>query len=159
MARFSPLGNTRMWFAETLVDPEAPTADEINSDALELTADIREMAGWTTTTTRIPTPDLASKFESQIGGSQKAADSSLRFYLKSDGNPLRDTFVLDAEGFIIRADYKPGTVDIEEDDLVDVFPVIVIGTPKTFPVGDEAATWEASFAITDPPSIDVGVAA
>lgn len=157
MPRYSPLGNTRMWFVDTLSDQDAPTEGEINDDATELTGDIREMAGWSTNVTRIPTPDLASEFESQIGGSQKVTDSSLRIYLYSDTNPLRDLFPLRQEGFIIRCDYKPGGVDIEADDLVDVFPVVVIGGPKTFPVGDEAATWEAQFAITAPPSIDVAV--
>lgn len=158
MPRYSPLGNTRMWFVDTLIDVEAPTESEINDDATELTGDIREMSGWSTNVTRIPTPDLASEFESQIGGSQKVTDSSLRIYLYSDTNALRDLLQLRTEGFIIRCDYLPGGVNVSDGDLVDVFPVVVIGTPKTFPVGDEAATWEAQFAITDPPQIDIAVA-
>lgn len=156
MARYFRRGKTRCFFVTTIADPNAPTDTEVNAGT-ELSEEIGDISGFGFSTDRIETPDLASEFTSSIGGEQKADDSSLTIYLDSVSNPLRTTLAFGAEGFIVFCDYKP-TGALANGDLVDVYPASVIGAPKQRSLKNDAAMFEAQFAITDPPVEDVALA-
>lgn len=155
MGRYFRRGKSRCFFVPSIANVDAPTAAEIAAGD-DISGNIADIAGYGFKTDRIETPDLASEFTSSIGGEQKADDSSLTLYLDDTTNPLRVTMAHGESGFIVFVDYKPSGAIIATD-IVDVYPVDIIGTPKQRSLKNEAATWMAEMSITSPPSEDVAV--
>jgi hypothetical protein len=153
--RFFRRGKTRAFFVASIAAPAAPTAAEIAAGT-EISDEINDIQGFGFKTDRIDVPALDSEFTPSIGGEQKADDSSLTLYLNSDSNPLRTTLAFGSDGFIVFCDYKPSGAIIATD-VVDVYPVNVIGAPKARSLKNDPATWEAQLAVTAVPSEDVAV--
>ncbi len=152
-ARFSQPGISKCIWAVSVANKAAPTRAEINA-GIDLSRQIADFGGWSSTSESIETPDLSSKFTSSIGGRQTAEDSTLMLYLAQDGVDVRTTLVRDTNGFVIWMDggdvagYK-----------MDVFPVRISSTPKQRSVGDEAMRMDVQFNITSEPAENVTIPA
>lgn len=126
-----------------------PTRPEITAGT-ELTKEIADISGWSVTSGTIDTPDLGTRFTSQIGGRTSAESSSLTFYADQLGVDVRTVLPRGTTGFIMIAD---------GGDVVgkpaDVFQVTVTALGKLRTVGDEAARIQVTFAIISQPAEDI----
>lgn len=152
VARYQPKGNLKWVFCATLADYHAPTRTEIDAGT-DISKEVREYSGWTTTSAFIDTPDVNSRFTGKIPGDIEAEDSSLTVYLDPSGDDIRTLLPRDTSGFMLRMD--AGDV---EDHLMDVFPFTVGSVGKPFELG-EAVVAVISVAITDEPAENVAIPA
>jgi hypothetical protein len=151
--RFYTVGRTQCYFVPTIVAANLePTRSELNAGT-DLTREIAEMEGWTTTSETIDTPDMVSRFVSSIPGAITAEDSSLTFYASEDSDDVRVVFPRDTAGYIVWMD--SGDVP---DATMDVFPVQVASAPKVRSM-DNATMIRVDFNITREPVENVVIPA
>lgn len=151
--RFYTVGLTRCLFLPTIAASNlTPTRAEINAGT-DLTPEIAEFEGFSSTSETIDTPDMVSRFVSSIPGAITAEDSSISFYASSDGVDARDLFPRDTTGFIVWMDGgdDPG-------NTMDVFPVQVSSAPKVRSM-DSATLIRVDYNITREPAENVVVPA
>lgn len=144
---------TKVYFVASIADKTAPTRVELSAGT-DLSGEIAEISGFTVTSEQIATPDLASRFTSQIGGRTTAEESSLTFYSDQQGVDARTVLARDTTGFILFLDGGD-----TEGNKMDVYPVTVISVGKMRSVGDEAARLQVQFSVTSEPAEDVSVPA
>jgi hypothetical protein len=151
--RFYTVGLTKCLFLPTIADADLePTRAEINAGT-DVTAEIAEFEGWSTTSETIDTPDMISRFVSSIAGAITAEDSSISFYADRDGDDARSIFTRDTIGYIVWMD--SGDV---EDAPMDVYPVQVASAPKVRSM-DNATLIRVDFNITREPVENLAVPA
>lgn len=144
--RFYTVGLTKTLFLPTVVASDlTPTRSEINAGT-DLTGEIAEFEGWSTTSEMIETPDMVSRFVSSIAGPITAEESSISFYASSDGDDARTVFPRDTVGFIVWMD--GGDVPA---NTCDVYPVLVASAPKVRSM-DSATLIRVDFSITKEPA-------
>lgn len=144
---------TKIYYVATLADPDAPTRTEMNAGT-DVTGEVAEISGFNTTSEQIATPDLGSRFTSQIGGRTTAEESSLTFYADQQGVDVRTVLPRGTDGYLLFLDGGD-----TEDNKMDVYPITVVSVGKMRSVGDEAARLQVQFSITSEPSEDVAVPA
>jgi len=143
--RFYTVGLTKCLFLPAVVATDlTPTRSEINAGT-DLTPEIAEFEGWSTTSEMIETPDMVSRFVSSIAGAITAEESSISFYASSDGDDARSIFPRDTTGYIVWMDGgdDPG-------NTCDVYPVLVASAPKVRSM-DTATMIRVDFSITREP--------
>lgn len=143
--RFYTVGLTKCLFLPAVAASDlTATRAEINAGT-DLTREIAEFEGWSSTSETIDTPDMVSRFVSSIPGAITAEDSSISFYASSDGVDARLNFPRDTVGFIVWMDGgdDPG-------NTMDVFPVQVSSAPKVRSM-DNATMIRVDFNITREP--------
>lgn len=145
--RYYRRGLTKVYFLPTIVATNlTPTRPEITAGT-DLSGEIADSSGWAVKANMIKTPDLVSRFTSQIPGSIEADDSSLTFYADQLGVDVRATLPQDQTGYIVWMDGG----DVPTTGKLDTFPVRVSGVSKQRNLGDEAAKIDVMFAITKAP--------
>lgn len=144
---------TRIYFVPTISNIASPTRSELNAGT-DLSGEVAEISGFTVTSEQIATPDLGSRFTSQIGGRTTAEDSSLTFYSDLEGVDARTVLGRETDGYIVFLDGG----DVEANKM-DIYPITVISVGKMRSVGDEAARLQVQFSITSEPSEDIAVPA
>lgn len=143
--RFYTVGLTKVLFLPTVADAGlTPTRSEINAGT-DLTPEVAEFEGWSSTSETIDTPDMVSRFVSSIPGAITAEDSSISFYASSDGVDARDLFPRDTVGFVVWMDGGD-----DAGNTMDVFPVQVSSAPKVRSM-DNATMIRVDFNITREP--------
>lgn len=147
--RFFRPGITKCYWVASISDISAPSRAELNAGA-DLSKDIADISGWMVSGAKIDTPDLNSRFVSNIPGLTQADESSITFYASDDGDDVRDLMPRDEDGFIVWLD--GGDV---AGRLMDVFPVRVLSVGKTRSMGAEAARLVIQYAITSEPAENV----
>lgn len=148
--RFYHAGLTKVIFIPgALGNKAAPTRTEINSGT-DLSGDIADWSGWAVRSNEIATPDLGSRFTSNIDGRTQADQSTLTLYADEGGDDVRTLLPRGTTGHVLIADGGdvPG-------NRADVFPVKVRGLPKERSVGDEAGRITVEFSITAEPAENV----
>lgn len=143
--RFYTVGLTKCLFLTAVASAGlTPTRAEINAGT-DLTREIAEFEGWSTTSEKIDTPDMVSRFVSSIAGAISAEDSSLSFYADREGVDARTIFPRDTTGYIVWMDNgdDPG-------NTCDVYPVLVASAPKIRSM-DNATMIRVDFNITREP--------
>lgn len=158
MSRFMRKGTTKVWFVPTMSDPEAGTVAEVVTGGTELNTDLGEVNGFTFSNSPISTPDMDTTFTPQIGGEDTAAESSLTFYEQDDDTTIKDALSKGEVGYILFYPQGIAGASPAAADVYEAWPVIVTSNARTYTVGNEAAMFQVSLAITDPP-IDGVVAA
>lgn len=143
--RYRALGNLHIVFIPTSADYTSVTRAEINAGT-DLTGEVAEWAGFTTTSEKIDTPDLKSSFVSSIPGSQTAEDSSITMYASSAGTAIQSLLPRDTTGFILMMD--SGDVPTKK---MDVYPVQVASLVKVRAL-DAATMIRADLNVTRVPS-------
>lgn len=126
-----------------------PTRVEINAGK-DLTDEVADLSGWTISSGMIDTPDLGSRFTSQIGGRTSAESSSITFYASKDGDDVRVDLPRGLRGYIMFCD-GGDTVGYK----ADIFPVEVTSVGKVRSTGEAAFQITTAFAITRKPAEDV----
>lgn len=153
-ARFVRRGVTKIFFVPAVADVNATTRAELAA-GVDLSASIAEVAGWSLSNQAIATPDLGSRFESNIPGTNQAADSSLTFYEDLEDETTEALLPALTPGFIVmlRKGDRPGSKSM------DTYPVRVASKSSTITTGNEAARFQVSFGITGEPGLDKAVPA
>ncbi|SHI68434.1 phage tail tube protein [Streptomyces sp. 3214.6] len=149
-SRYIPPGTTHYYFVASIANKSAPTRPELDAGT-DLTAEIAEVSGFSTTSEQTETPDLGSRFTGKIPGRITADDSSITMYMSSTSNDVRTLLPRDTAGFVVA--FSEGDVAGRK---MDVFPVKVSGQPKKRDIED-AATIEIQFTITSIPAENVTI--
>ncbi|MCW7941696.1 hypothetical protein AAW14_06545 [Streptomyces hygroscopicus] len=136
---------------------KAPTRAELDAGT-DLTGDVADYAGFELASDFVDTPDLGSRFISQITGQIKPPNSQITFWADDASADVRTLLPQNTTGYIVvfpEGDGKaPGAT--VKGTLMDVWPV---------KVGSEAMTGKATdpgqrivaFATTDEPAINVTI--
>ena len=105
ITRFFAPGTTQIVFCTSIASKSAPTFSELDAGT-ELTRDVADIAGWMTTSAMIDTPDLDTRFVSQIPGRITAESSSITFYADEDrgAGDVATLLPRDTDGYIVIAD-------------------------------------------------------
>jgi hypothetical protein len=104
ITRFFAPGTTQILFCPSIANKAAPTFAEL--DAGTELKNIADISGWMTSSAMIDTPDLETRFVSQIPGRITAESSSITHYADVDRG-AGDVSVLlprDTDGYIVIAD-------------------------------------------------------
>lgn len=149
--RYYTVGVTKVLFVPTIADPATPTRTELDAGT-DVTSEIAEFEGWSTTSEAIETPDMVSRFVSSIPGQITAEESSISFYASKTGEDARQLLPRDTTGFIIWMD----SGDVPTTGTMDVYPVTVASAPKVRSM-DSATLIRVDFQITSEPSEDVTI--
>lgn len=152
--RFFQPETSKVYFVPTI----ASTALEytlVERDAgVDLTGEIADISGWNITSAMIATPDLGSKFNSQIGGRTSVDASSITFWADKSGVDARAELPRETTGYIVFADGGDTA-----GYMSDVFPVSVTSVGKLRSVGDNAFQVTITFAVTAEPLEDYAIPA
>ena len=149
--RFFQPGISEYVFIPTIASTSlVPTRAEITAGD-NLTGEIADVSGWNVQSNQIDTPDMGTRFVSQIGGRTTAPSSSLTFYGSDDSVDVRTVLPRDTTGFMMIADGGDNGITSK----ADIFPVIVTSLGKVRGAGDNAHQLTATFAITAEPAEDV----
>jgi hypothetical protein len=146
--RYFPPGVRRTYWMATTANYLAPTRGELNAGT-DLTAEIMAMTGWSVASDTIDTPDMATRFTSQIPGRTNASGSDITFYLSSNSTDVRGLLLRDTAGFIVQ---------LWEGDItgqkMDVFPVKVT-TQAVDTTVDDPGQVTISFSVTKIPGTNL----
>lgn len=150
--RFIRPNVTKVYWVPTLADYNNPLRTELDAGT-DVSGEISDVSGWSTTSNSTDTPDWGSRFTSQIPGNITADSSSITFYGSSDTQDIRTLLNRDDTGFVVWMD--GGDVPTQ---LMDVFPVTVSSLAHQRTMSDPAAI-QVSFTITDVPAENVAIPA
>lgn len=152
--RFMRRGVTKIFWLASVEAPKWLKRVELCApNATELSHAISDVEGWALTNEPIETPDMATTFTSSIPGEDKAESSNLTFYEDRVSNEIESLLPKDAIGYVVFL--RKG--DIPGSQSVDVFPVQVASRSAQYATGNEAAKFQVTFTITEPPALDVAV--
>lgn len=156
MGYFIPNQKESWRFVPAIATPASPTAAEITAGT-NLTADLRAVNGFTAETQYVNVPTMQGGFESKLGGSQQAADSSLVFAEQDTfaGNTIKAALTSGTSGYVVVSRY---TRTIAAATKVDVFPVTVAGNNRNRTADNAPAEFTVGFSITASPNLDATVA-
>lgn len=147
ITRYFAVGITDVLWCPSIATQSAPTFAELDAGT-DLARDLADWSGWTVSTAFIDTPDIKTRFVSQLPGRITAEASSITFYSDRLSADLRDLMPRDTIGYIVIADGGLASA------VGDVFKVQVASVPKIRSM-DNAAQIKFDFAILTEPSEDV----
>lgn len=151
MPRFLRRGKAKVRYLPTVAAATlVPTAIEVGAGT-DLSPRVADMGGWQMESSPINTPDLATRFVTNIPGEQTVAASTLTFYADDAGtsDPIKTLLAVDVSGFVYVQHSGVGT-----GRPADTFPVRVSSIGNEYSLGNDAARYVVSFAITAEPAID-----
>jgi hypothetical protein len=147
-SRYIPPGTRKIYWVTTIATYTAPTRGELNA-GIDLSNEVSAIAGFTVTSTTVPTPDLSSRFVSEIPGNITAASCSLSFYASSTSSDVRTVLPRDTVGFVVL---------LWEGDVTgqrcDVFPAKVTSSAVNGSMTNPEQV-DVSFSITKVPANNV----
>lgn len=145
ITRFFAPGVTEILFCPAIAAKATPTFAEL--DAGTQLRNIADISGWMTTSAMIDTPDLDTRFVSQIPGRITAEESTITFYADVDRGAGDVSALLprDTDGYIVIAD--GGLVSAKGD----VFQVTVSSNSMSRSL-DAAGQRVVKFAIRSEPA-------
>lgn len=150
--RFSALNGLEIVFIPVIAAADlVPTRVEINAGT-DLSTEVMEWEGFTTTSETIETPDL-TRFVGKIAGRVSAEDSSLQIYADRGGDDVRDVMPRDTLGYLAFMD--SGDVPAEK---MDVYPIQVLSCEKVRSM-DNATMLRVDVSMTRIPQYDVTIPA
>jgi hypothetical protein len=131
-------------FASAVANKNSPTRAEINAGTA-LENEIAEVAGFSVQSATVDTPDLGSRFISQVDGDITVEDSSITFWASSNSTDVRGLLPRGTVGFLLFMD---------ESDTSGrrgyTFPIKVTST-SPIRERDGGARVTVSFAVTSEP--------
>lgn len=144
---------TKVYFVATIASKAAPTRLELDAGT-DLSPEIADLSGWVISGEDVATPDLGTRFTSNIPGREAADDSSLTLYADDGGADARTIMPAGTNGFIVWLDGGDVTAN-----KMDVYPVRVRSVGKMRNLQNEAAKLQFQFSITSKPASNVAVPA
>jgi hypothetical protein len=153
MSEFFRRGLSEIHFCPSVANIAAPTRAEVAAGT-DLSPGIAEIGGFNFSNAPIMTPKLSTTFTTQIPGEDTSDTSTLTFYDDDTDDDMRSALVKGTEGFLVFFPY--GDVS---GARAEVWPTISTGCNDQWTMANEAAKFQASFAITDAPEQDAVVPA
>jgi hypothetical protein len=148
--RYFPPGTRKVYWMTTTASYLAPTRGELNAGT-DLSAEVAAMAGWAINSATADTPDMGSRFTSQIPARLDANGSQITFYLSQNSSDVRTLLTRDTNGFI---------VVLWEGDVtgqkMDVFPCRVMTDANETNTETPGQT-TVMFSVTKLPAINVAI--
>ena len=152
--RFMRRGVTKIFWLASVEAPKWLKRWELcPPNATELSRAVSEVDGWALSNEPIETPDMATTFTASIPGEDKADSSTLTFYEDLASNEIESLLPKGVAGFVVFL--RKG--DVPGSRSVDVFPAQVASRSAQYNTGNEAAKFQVTFTITEPPALDVPV--
>jgi hypothetical protein len=144
--RYFPPGTRKVyWLTACANYLTGPTRAELNAGT-DLSAEISALTGWSVVSAMVDTPDMGSRFTSQVGGRLTSASNDITCYLSQNAIDARTLLPRGAAGFVV--------VLLEGDvsgQKMGVFPVTVVSqAPDT--TTDNPGTMTFSFAASKLPA-------
>lgn len=158
MARYFPAGVSSIRWVPVVANKLAPTATEINGGT-DLTPDIADMGGWTSETAYIGTPDLASRFESNVPGRKTTGGPTLTIYEDdaAGGSTKRVTLAEGTSGNIVLLPLVAAGVAVTAAKKAEVWPVKVASNNLTPMTENAAQRFITGYSVQSPPAQNVAV--
>lgn len=148
--RYFPPGTRKVYWITTAASYLAPTRGELNAGT-DLSAEVAAMAGWAINSATADTPDMGSRFTSQIPARLDANGSQITFYLSQNSSDVRTLLPRDVNGYV---------VVLWEGDVtgqkMDVFPVRVMTDANETNTETPGQT-TVMFSVTKLPAINVTI--
>ena len=148
--RYFPPGTRKLYWVVTIANYNAPTRAELNAGT-DLSAEIATMNGWSLAGSTVDTPDMGSRFTSQVPGRLTSANNDITVYLSQNSVDARTLLPRDTNGFM---------VCLWEGDVtgqkMDVFPARVV-TQAVDTTVDDPGQVTISFAVTKIPAINLTI--
>jgi hypothetical protein len=146
ITRYFAVGTTEVLFCPAIADKTTPTFAELDAGT-EITRDIADLSGWSTSSEFINVPDLKTRFTGKIPGRITAEDSSFTFYADEDSGSgdARALLPRDTEGYIVIAD---GGLASGKGDVFHVR----VGSSSAVRSTDDAVKVMVNFAVLDEPA-------
>lgn len=157
MSRYFRRGVTKIYYAPSIVNNDAPTATEL-SNGTELSCDLAEISGFAFKNSPIDVADFCSVFVKNIPGEDKADSSSMTFYEDNTSNPIKTTLAKGTEGFVVFFPYGVTGGVPSTGDVCEVWPISVASNTRQWKAGNEAAKYMVEFTITDVPDQEASIA-
>jgi hypothetical protein len=148
--RYIAPGTRRYVWVTTIANKNSPTSVELTAGK-DLTAEVADVAGFTTTSNNVDAPDFGTRFTSKVPGMITADDSSITLYQSKDSDDIRSVIMRDDTGFVVI--FPEG---ISATGTMDVFPVSVSTKAKQQSQADPAQI-QIQFTITSEPVEDLAV--
>lgn len=148
--RYFPPGTRKVYWVPTIANYNAPTRAEINAGT-DLSAEVSALSGWSLTSASVDTPDMGSRFTSQVPGRLTSATNEITCYQSQNSQDARSLFVRDLNGYVILL--WEGDVSGQK---MDVFPVRVQAQAPDSAT-DNPGTCTFSFAATRLPAIGITI--
>ncbi len=151
-SRFMRKGTTKVFFVPTLASyPASATAAAVNAGT-NLTPQVMEMNGFSFSNSPISTPDMDSRFVTQVTGEDTAEASNLVMYeIKGATDTLRAALPKDAVGYIVIFPVGIAGATPAAADKAEIWPVVVSSNVRRYTAGNEAAAYQVNFAISSAP--------
>lgn len=151
LTRFMRKGTTKVFFVATVAAAPAITASEVNA-GINCTPQIMEMNGFTFANNPISTPDMDSRFVTQVPGEDTAETSNLVMYERKGGSDtIKAALVKDATGYLVIFPTGIAGASPAAADKAEAWPVTISSNVRRYTAGNEAAQYQANFAITAQP--------
>ena len=148
--RYFPPGTRKIYWLPACSNYLAPTRAELNAGT-DLSAEVDTMSGWSVTSATVDTPDMGSRFTSQVPGRLTSSSNDVTCYCSQNSNDVRTLLIRDLNGFIVL---------LWEGDIsgqkMDVFPVRVMAQAMDTTVEDPGKV-TISFAATRLPASNVTI--
>jgi hypothetical protein len=148
--RYFPPGIRKTYWVQTIGNYNAPTRAEINA-GIDLSAQVQAINGWSVTSNAVDTPDMGSRFVSQVPGRLTSATNEITCYTSQTSYDARDLLLRDLNGNILQL--WEGDVTGQK---MDVFPVRVMSQAMDSNIENPGACVFA-FAVTQLPAIHVAI--
>jgi len=148
--RYFPPGTRKIYWVPTIANYLAPTRAELNAGT-DLSAEVSAMSGWSVTSNTVDTPDMGSRFTSQVPGRLTSATNDVTLYNSQNSNDARSLLARDLNGYMVLL--WEGDVTGQK---MDVFPVRVMAQALDSATDNPGAT-TYSFAATKLPAINVTI--
>lgn len=145
MARFYRRGISKMKFLPAVAGA-SPTRAEINA-GVDISPQVADINGFSLQNQPITTPDLSTSFDTQIAGSDQAADSSVTMYDDNASATIRNAMAKGTAGYMVLFPYGDTTTK-----RLEVYAVTSTGVNDQWSTAAEAAKYIASFAVTSTPN-------
>lgn len=149
VSRFMRKGTAKVFFVPTLAGfPATATAVQVTAGT-NLTPQIMEMNGFSFSNNPISTPDMDTRFVTQVTGEDTAEASNLVMYeLKGGVDTLKAALPKDAVGFVVVFPAGMAGVAPAAADKVEIWPVVISSNVRRYTAGNEAASYQVNFAIS-----------
>lgn len=143
-------GTAKVYWVTTMANfaTGAMTAAEVTAGVI-LTPQIAEMNGFSFSNNPISTPDMDTRFVSQVSGEDTAEASNLVMYeLKGGADAIKTALAKDATGYLVIAYAGIAGAAAASGDKVEVWPSVISSNVRRYTAGNEAAQYQANFAIS-----------
>lgn len=148
--RYFPPGTRQVYWVPTIANYLSPTRAELNAGT-DLSPQVDTMNGWSLTSAPVDTPDMGSRFTSQVPGRLTSSTNDITMYNDASSNDARGLLVRDINGYIVTL-WEGDTTGKK----MDVWPVRVMAQAMDTTV-DDPGKCTFSFAVTKIPATNVTI--